>query len=103
LAGRSPAPRELRIEPTALGSDGAVAEFVDVRARIHLGQRPGQEDGPVDDGVTTRSINSSPLNVLPGQVANSAASVRRSRRQSDPSAEGPPNVLKILFSAWRDR
>jgi hypothetical protein len=61
--------------PATTSATGArLAEFVDVRARIHLGQRSGQVDDPVDDEVTTRSINSSPL-----------------------------NVLKILFSAWRDR
>lgn len=54
-------------------------------------------------GATTRSINSSPLNVMPGRAANSAASARRSLGQSAPQAEGPLNVLKILFSVWRDR
>jgi hypothetical protein len=43
------------------------------------------------------------LHVLSGLAANSAACARWSRRQSDPPPEGLLNVLKTLFSAWRDR
>ncbi|MFF3582379.1 hypothetical protein [Streptomyces mirabilis] len=42
---------------------------------------------------------SSPLKVLPGWAASSAASACWSRRQCDPLTEGPLIVLKILFSA----
>ncbi|MFD4502988.1 response regulator transcription factor [Streptomyces sp. NPDC058457] len=56
----------------------------------------------MNDGVTTRSIDSA-INVLPGQAADSAASARRSRGQSDPPAEVPLNVLKILFGARHAR